>query len=749
MKHQLKTYIIIFCLLFVFQTSTELYAQKTQESKVGLVLSGGGAKGFAHIGVLKVIDSLGIKVDYIAGTSMGAIIGSLYSAGYSGQQLDSLFKVIDFDTLINDKFERKSKSLFERNNSEKYAISLPFEKFRISLPSGLSRGQNVYNLLYRLLLPVNEIRDFEKLPIPFFCIATNIETGESVLFNKGNLAEVVAASGAFPSLFQPVKINETIYIDGGVTNNYPIEELKLKGIDIVIGVDVQDDLRDREYLKSAPDILVQINNFKTINDMKPKRKLTDIYIKPDISDFTVISFDQGKDIIINGEVAAKKQLKALVDLKEKQTHTLKPVLQKTKDSLMINDVVLSGNNRYTRSYVLGKLKLKGSDKISYKDLDKGITNLVATNNFDAFRYELTPTKTENKYNLVAKIKESETSMFLKLGVHYDDLYKSAALVNVSKKRLLFKNDIGSLDFILGDNFRYNFDYFIDKGFYISIGLKSRFNQFERRVNANLVLQPDDPLLVDLNKVDVELQDQTNQFYFQTLFAKEFALSLGLEHKNLKITSETLNNIITIDEDFTFEDTNYFSLFGSLKIDTYDNRYFPNNGVFFEGNFHWYLGANGFNQNFNNFSIAKADFGYAFSLGDKFSFNFGTSGGFQLGDRSTNFLNFAFGGYGQNFINNFDSFYGYDYVSIVGNSFVKSDLTVDFELFNKQHIMLSANYANINNNIFDDGEWLSSPDYSGYALGYSIETFLGPLETKYTWSPETKDSYWFLNMGFWF
>ena len=248
-------------------SNLQLQAQENERPKVGLVLSGGGAKGFAHIGALKVIDSLGIKVDYIAGTSMGAIIGSLYSSGYSGKQLDSLFKSIDFDMLINDKFSRKSKSLAERNNSERYAVSLPFQKFKISLPSGLSRGQNVYNLLYKMMLPVNDVSNFEDLPIPFFCIATNIETGEPVIMDKGNLAEAVAASGAFPSLFQPVEIDNKIYIDGGVTNNYPIKELREKGMDIIIGVDVQDDLKDREALDSAPDILLQINNFRTINDM--------------------------------------------------------------------------------------------------------------------------------------------------------------------------------------------------------------------------------------------------------------------------------------------------------------------------------------------------------------------------------------------------------------------------------------------------------------------------------------------------
>ncbi|WP_296344088.1 patatin-like phospholipase family protein [Winogradskyella sp.] len=745
MKLSLKYSILILSFIFSLQ---QVIAQEVESPKVGLVLSGGGAKGFAHIGTLKVIDSLGIKVDYVAGTSMGAVIGSLYASGYSGRQLDSLFKTIDFDVLLNDKFSRNSKSLSERNNSERYAISLPFRKFKLSLPSGLSRGQNVYNLLYKLMLPVKDVSNFENLPIPFFCMATNIETGESVIMDKGNLAEAVSASSALPTLFQPVEINNKIYIDGGVTNNYPIEELKAKGMNIIIGVDVQDDLKDRKSLESAPDILLQINNFRTIEVMQDKQKLTDIYIKPDITNFTVISFDQGSEIVKNGEAAATKELDALKKLKASQNNfSLKPKLKIT-DTITVRKVKVTGNERYTRSYIIGKLKLKGDDKISYSQLNKGVNNLVATNNFDTFRYRLIKTDIEDTYDLDAKIRESKTNTFVKLGVHYDGLYKSAALVNFTQKRLFSKNDIASLDLIFGDNIRYDFDYFIDKGFYLSIGLKSRYNQYDTPVNANLVLQPDDPLLGNLNKVDVELQDQTNQIFFQTLLAKAFSVNAGFEHKRLKITTENLNNNNT-EDDFTFENTDYYSLFGGLKIDTYDNRYFPNNGIWISGNLHWYLGADGFNTNFASFSIAKADIGYAFSPSDKFSINLETSGGFQLGDRSTNFLNFAFGGYGQNFINNFDSFYGYDYVSIVGNSFVKADVTLDYELFKKQHIILSGNFANISNNIFDDGEWFTEPDYTGFALGYSIETFLGPIEAKYTWSPEIKESYWFFNVGFWF
>lgn len=735
-------------MLFLAMSFNILKAQETREPKVGLVLSGGGAKGFAHIGALKIIDSIGVKIDYIAGTSMGAIIGSLYATGYSGKQLEAMFEAQDFDELINDNFPRSAKSFYERENSEKYALSLPFDKFKISLPSALSRGQNVYNLLYHLMLSVNDIRDFEKLPIPFFCLATDLETGESLILDKGKLAEAVAASGALPSLFQPVTIDGKILIDGGVANNFPVEELRAKGMDIIIGVDVQDALKDRASLKSAPDILMQINNFRNIKAMQSKALLTDIYIKPDISNFSVISFNEGGDIIANGEAAARVIMTKLLSVKNQQKSKNERYKIKALDSIKINSVNIKGNERYTRSYLLGKLKFKDDEKISFMDFRKGINNLLATNNFDTFRYYLKPSTKDSVYKLIGEIKESETTTFLRLGVHYDNLYKSAALVNLTKKRLFFKNDIASLDLIFGDNSRYNFNYFIDKGFYISIGLKSRFNQFHKNVNPLLVLDEDSPLLTGLNKIDGEFSDFTNQIYLQTIFRKDFALRAGIEYKRLKITSETLLDDNQNDE-ITFENTGYFSVFGNLKFDNYDNSHFPKNGFYFNGVFHLYLNASKFNKDFEEFSIVKTDIGYAISISDKVALKTEASGGFKIGESSTTTLGFGLGGFGNNYINNFSSFYGYDYLALTGDSFVKAIFTLDYEIFKKHHILLAANFANIEDGLFDSGQFFSSPDNSGYALGYSLETFLGPLEGKYTYSPETGNGYWFFNIGFWF
>ncbi|WP_240491670.1 patatin-like phospholipase family protein [Flavivirga aquatica] len=745
-------YKIAISALFLFALFSVKAQEKVQEKnlKVGLVLSGGGAKGLAHIGVLKVIDSLGIKVDYVAGTSMGAVLGSLYASGYSGKQLDSIFKKVDFSKIINDDLPRSSKAFYERKNAEKYAVKLPFDNFKIKLPSALSKGHNTYSLLLKLMLHVNEIRDFSKLPIPFFCMATNIETGKQVLLEKGNLTQSVMASSALPSLFQPVIIDDQVLIDGGVVNNYPIDELRAKGVNIVIGVDVQDGLLNRERLTTAPDVLLQINNFRTINDMKLKVRKTDIYIKPDIKDYSVVAFEKGSEIIEKGRQAGITKIEALKKIKpnKRSKRRVQKIKIQPKDSITINNIALDGYGKYTRSYILGKLKLKSGEKICYNDFRKGVNNLVATNNFDVFEYELKNTKTIKGYDLIADVKEAEISTFLKLGIHYDDLYKSGILVNLTKKHLLFDNDMASFDLVLGDNVRYNFEYLIDKGFYWSIGLKSRFNQFHKNISAELLLEDSQIIANNLNKIDVEFQDQTNQFYLQTLFGKDFAISLGLEHKRIEVKSETIVSN-TLSDEFIFENTDYFSVFGGIKLDTYDDKYFPKRGVYFNGDVHMYLLATSFNEDFENFSIFNADLGYVFSLSDKFAFNLRASSGFKLGDNSTQTLDFALGGYGNNLINNFVPFIGYDFISLTGNSYMKTSVVVDYEIFKKHHITLEGNWANIDNNIFDSGEWFTLPDYRGYGLGYAIDTFLGPIQGKYSYSPEQKASIWYFNIGFWF
>lgn len=410
-------------------------AQNTTDKKspkVGLVLSGGGAKGLAHIGALKIIEEAGVKVDYIGGTSMGAIVGALYASGYSAQQLDSIFRNTDFTDLIQDNVPRSAKTFYEKEDSERYALSLPFENFKVTFPQAISGGQNIYNLLVQLLYHVKDVQDFRKLPTPFLCVATNVETGEEVLLDKGYLPEAIVASGTFPSLFEPAEIDGQILIDGGVVNNYPINQVKAMGADIIIGVDVQHDLATRESLSSATEILLQINNYRTVNDMKKKSKETDLYIRPDIDQFSVIAFDKGKQIVKSGEAAAQNKMDELKQIAQSQDEAPKPRKRiKMVDSLTINRMIIKGNDQYTRGYIKGKLRFNLAEKISFDDLKQGMSNLSATGNFKAIRYDLVSNGLGT--DLILKLKENPIKMYIKMSAHYDDLYKSAALINLTKK----------------------------------------------------------------------------------------------------------------------------------------------------------------------------------------------------------------------------------------------------------------------------------------------------------------------------
>jgi len=731
----------VFSLIFLFFFSLPSFSQDTikKRPKIGLVLSGGGAKGFAHIGVLKVLEQAGVKIDYIGGTSMGAVVGGLYASGYNATQIDSIFTNTNFDELLSDYIPRTTKSFYEKRNDELYAFTLPFNKFSIGVPIALSKGLYNYNLLAKLTHNVRHIRDFNQLPIPFVCVATDIEKGQEVIINKGYLPQALMASSAFPTLFSPVELDGKLLVDGGVSNNYPVEEVKRMGADIIIGVDVQDDLKDRKSLKDATRILVQISNLEMIESMKEKIKLTNIYLKPDISNYTVISFDQGKEIIRKGEEAAFAQYEEIKKLSFKEGFTInhKPL---QNDTIAVNNILVNEIKDYTASYVIGKLGFKEGATINYKDLTNGIDQLNATQNFSSISYALQENK--DRDDLIVNLTENANRTFLKFSLHYDGLYKSAVLVNFTQKKLLFKNDVLSLDVGLGDNFRYNLDYYVDNGYHFSFGYKSRFNQFNRNVatdfnNGALFEQ------LGISSINFDFSDLTNQAYLQTIFVQKFLVGAGVELKHIKIKSKN------IDSNPVFENSDYGSVFGYLKYDSYDNKYFPKKGWGFNGDVHSYLYSTNYTEQFNNFTIVKADAGITRTFFKVLNFKFQADAGLAMGEQSVHFMDFILGGYGYNTINNFKHFYGYDFLSISADSYIKLLSTVDVEVYKKHHVNLSANFANAENKLFSTGNWLSSPKYTGYALGYGLETIIGPVELKYSWSPELRKGYLWFSLGFWF
>ncbi|MET0759996.1 MAG: BamA/TamA family outer membrane protein, partial [Flavobacterium sp.] len=233
-------------------------------------------------------------------------------------------------------------------------------------------------------------------------------------------------------------------------------------------------------------------------------------------------------------------------------------------------------------------------------------------------------------------------------------------------------------------------------------------------------------------------------YLQTVFIQKFLIGAGLEYKHLRIKSKTLENSTP-----TLEKSDYLSAFGYLKYDSFDNKYFPKSGWYFSGDFQSYLFSSDYTNQFNRFSIAKGDIGIATTFFKKVTLKVQTEAGFAMGKNSVPFFNFVLGGYGYSPVNNFKHFYGYDFLSINANSYIKSAFTLDYEIFKKNHLNFSANYANLGDNLFKNTDWISTPKYNGYAVGYGLETIIGPIEIKHTWSPELSKGFTWFTVGFWF
>ena len=741
-----------FLLVILLLSSYAIYAQEPlvseKEIKVGLVLSGGGAKGFAHIAVLKKLEEAGVRIDYIAGTSMGAIIGGLYASGYNANELDSVLRVHDLNGLVRDDLPREVSSFYQKENNGKYAISLPLVNRKIELPSAVSNGQNAFNIFSELTEHVHGVDDFSKLNIPFFCLATNLETGEEVVLDKGFLPEAIRASGSFPGLLTPIKVNGQVLVDGGIADNFPVEKMKEKGVDYIIGVNVSGGLKDIENLNTLPEILMQIAGFQMYNKWQDKIEMCDLYIRPELDEFTAFSFDQSEEIMEKGALAMLKVMDTLEGLAAKQKGNFEQRTIKSypsQDEFLIKEILIKGNRNYTDKYCIKKLGLEKNELIGRKDFKRGIDVLTATGNFESIFYKFTPVEGGTKVEF--EIIENKEETLIQFGAHYDDLYKTGILVNFTNKHLFFKNDFISADFIVGDNIRYNIDYFYDNGFNWSFGLNTRYNTFKSDVvTSTLPITRSSGQLESGLKIPIRYIDFTTRLFLQSTIKDRWAFRVGLEHKFLNTFADEI-----IDDETNriyFERSHFLNAFGKIMLDTYDTKYFPKKGVFLNTEYLLYGVSSDYNDNFTPFSQLSGRVGFAHTFFDKLTLHVLSEAGVTLGNNDNGVLDYHLGGYNENYINTFVPFYGYGFAELNESAYLRTALTVRYELFKKNFLSFTGNFGRINDDIWNDGR-IFEETRSGYAAGYGINTIIGPVELLYSWNPDNKQDYWYINVGFWF
>jgi NTE family protein len=475
----------VFLVLFFLSVSAKAQQtpepnQQQQRPKIGLVLSGGGAKGVAHIGVLKAMEEAGLTPDYITGTSMGSIMGGLYSIGYSADEMAEIVYNIDWDRVLTNKIPLDKVTIEEKDYYGRYLLDFSLKNKKLQFPSGVIDGQALIELFSEKTRPVHDITDFNKFPIPFACVATNIVTGEPVVLNKGSLATAMRASMAIPTVFTPVKIDGNLLVDGGLVRNMPVDEVLAMGADIVIGVFVSSDLNSEKELTSLVSILSQSAFITSAFDTREQLKKCNILIEPNLEGFSTGSFHESPAILERGMEAGKAYYEIFKNLADsiKQIGPLHKVVKPAiQESYVFDQIEIVGNKVITNDFITGKMKFKPGKELSIKELNKRIEMTYGTQYFDRITYEIhgEPGHRTLKLNVVER-----PNIQFRFSYYYDSENKGGIIANatfrnvvLNSSRLIFEANLSAQPKIFIDYFKY-----LGKEQNFAFGLSGLYNKNE-------------------------------------------------------------------------------------------------------------------------------------------------------------------------------------------------------------------------------------------------------------------------------
>jgi NTE family protein len=465
-----KLPVIGFLALFL---TANLLAQ--ERPKIGLALSGGGAKGFAHVGVLKVLEEAGLPIDFICGASMGAFIGGMYAIGYRASDLEKLILATNWNDYLNDRVERRAMPMEQKLWDGRFIAELPIRGGKVRLPSGLIAGQKISRLFSRLTLPVHHLGEFQDFPIPFACVATDIVTGEAVRLESGHLPEALLASMAFPTVFAPVRINDRLLVDGGLVRNLPAEDVRALGADVVIGVDVSAPLLSDEELKSFFDVLNQAVSFMSVSSTLRQRQLCDLLILPDVSRKPVFDFSHPDSLIAAGELAARRllpQLLALADSMRLLSNHHQPRRFAAADSFFVVKITIEGLRKLSRQSVLSDLPLAVPGWVTLAAIENAANRLSGSQIFERVFYQIEPGADGS--HLKIKVVEKSEHLF-RFGLRYDSSSEAAVLMNGYFRNPAKSNSFLNLDLKLGQQLYFDAQYFLHAGRRPRFSVRGRFH----------------------------------------------------------------------------------------------------------------------------------------------------------------------------------------------------------------------------------------------------------------------------------
>lgn len=427
---------LLLCLLLSL-TSLALCAAEAARPKVGLVLSGGAARGLAHIGVLKALEEQGVKIDAIAGTSMGAVIGGLYASGYKIDELEKLALDIDWQQALSDAPPRKDIP-FRRKQDDRDFLVKQRLSFRddgsLGLPLGVIQGQNLALLLESLLAHASDTRDFDKLPIPFRAVATDIASGEKVVFRKGHLPQVIRASMSIPAVFAPVELDGRLLVDGGMVDNIPLDIVREMGVDMAIVVDIGTPLRNRKQLATVVDVLNQSITLMTRRNSEEQLASLhrdDILVQPPLSSFGVTDFGRAQDMIDAGYRATRLLDPRLASLRRVNDTAVQLAEARSagQRTPVITAIKVENDSKVSDDVIRYYIRQPIGEPLELDRLRTDMGTLYGLDYFDRVQYRVVHKGDENTLVINARGRRGGTD-YLRLGLNLSDDLRGDSAFNL-------------------------------------------------------------------------------------------------------------------------------------------------------------------------------------------------------------------------------------------------------------------------------------------------------------------------------
>lgn len=740
---------IIFITILLIIFSTVSYSQDTtynERPKIGIVLSGGAAKGLAHIGVLKVMERAGLKPDIVTGTSMGSIVGSLYAIGFSPQQIEIIFTNIDWSELFSDAVSFEAINLEEKHDYEKNFMSFYLDDdLNPYLPQAAVHGQKIHQMLMEILWPAIGHTDFTQYPRPFACVSTDLLTGKHVVFTKGDLSSAVRSSMSIPSAFAPMPIDSMLLIDGGITRNLPVQEAKDLGADYIIGVYTSFDTTiTKDKLKSVDDIIIRTAAFVGINDAKEQSKLANILITPDLKNYSADSYKKVHEIIQAGEKAAMEHFDTFKKLADSLNAIAPPKKIKPlgfNQKIYITDIGVKGNENVSINYIK---YIAGLSTFKYYDshtLSNCLEQLYGTLLFHRIYY--TFEEIENGFKIWFHVIERPTKE-INIALNHSNFFGPSLNPTITARHLI-SNDKLKIPLVISENPIVGFEYEKFAGKRRASMIKMGF-QLERSTFRHTNFENNS--LKSSGKY-IHLHQNANIGLFKGLSRSSFISARLNKNTSLLYLKEGLK------DKFGFYKTKQYSLSPELWAGhvSLNKRFYPSKGMYTM--IHAYTTLNNQSEyhsdSINTISFEKlysrvtADFRLYSKLNNSTSTLVEVTTGFS--DNPPLFFDKYFiGGYELSKRKNTFNFIGLAPYSIITNNFLISRLHIQKEFKRNILIQLIGNAG-----AFSDNSYFSLADINKVVYGggvcASYNSIIGPISVTAAYTTLSSDVVWHVNIGY--